>query len=109
MVHIQRDIDYAGSTAHDGALKIAAANRYIPIPTELRAMLTKVREFPQQYVFLTEKGHPWPQSSFKCIWLSLMQNAYCVEEQEVTKDTKRKNDIIKKLKPTLASHYFRYN
>lgn len=109
MVHIQRDIDYVGSTAHDGALKTAAANRYIPVPQELRAMLSKVRGFPQQYVFHTEEGQPWPQSSFKRIWLSLMEASYCVEEREVTKATKRKNDIIKQLKPTLTPHYFRHN
>ena len=55
LVHIQRDIDYVGSTAHDGALKTAAANRYVPIPQELRAMLSKVRGFPQQYV-LASRG-----------------------------------------------------
>lgn len=109
LVHIQRDIDFVGSTAHDGELKTTAANRYIPIPTELRTMLSKVRGFPQQYVFHTEEGQPWPQSSFKRIWLSLMQDAYCVEEREVTKATKRKNDIIKQLKPTLTPHYFRHN
>lgn len=109
LVHIQRDIDYVGSTAHDGALKTAAANRYIPIPQELRAMLSNVRGFPQQYVFHTEEGQPWPQSSFKRIWLSLMEASYCVEEREVTKATKRKNDIIKQLKPTLTPHYFRHN
>ena len=109
LVHIQRDIDYVGSTAHDGALKTAAANRYVPVPQELRAMLSKVRGFPQQYVFHTEEGQPWPQSSFKRIWLSLMEASYCVEEREVTKATKRKNDIIKELKPTLTPHYFRHN
>lgn len=109
LVHIQRDIDFVGSTAHDGELKTAAANRFIPIPTELRTMLSKVRGFPQQYVFHTEEGQPWSQSSFKRIWLSLMQDAYCVEEREVTKGTKRKNDIIKQLKPTLTPHYFRHN
>ena len=109
LVHIQRDIDYVDSTAHNGALKTAAANRYIPVPQELRTMLSKVRGFPQQYVFHTEEGHPWPQSSFKRIWLSLMEASYCVEEREVTKATKRKNDIIKQLKPTLTPHYFRHN
>ena len=105
LVHIQRDIDYVGSTAHDGALKTAAANRYVPIPQELRAMLSKVRGFPQQYV-LASRGH---RVSFKRIWLSLMEASYCVEEREVTKATKRKNDIIKQLKPTLTPHYFRHN
>ena len=81
---IERDIDCVGSTAHEGALKTAAANRYIPIPQELRMMLSKVRGFPQQYVFHTEEGQPWLQSSFKRIWLSLMESSYCVEEREVT-------------------------
>lgn len=57
----------------------------------------------------TEEGQPWPQSSFKRIWLSLMEASYCVEEREVTNSTKRKNDIIKQLKPTLTPHYFRHN
>ena len=65
---------------------------YIPIPEELRAMLSKVCGFPQQYVFHTEEGQPWPQSSFKRIWLSLMEASYCVEEREVTNAAKRKND-----------------
>ena len=55
-------------------------------------MLSKVCGFPQQYVFHTEESQPWPQSSFKRIWLSLMEASYCVEEREVTKATKRKND-----------------
>lgn len=101
LVHVQRDIDFCGSTARDGDLKTDAADRYVPIPSELRAMLTKVRGFPQQYVFHTEIGQPWPQSSFKRIWLSLMEDAHCVEEREIKEGTKRKNDIIKRLKPTL--------
>ena len=109
LVHIQRDIDFCGSTARDGDLKTDAADRYVPIPGELRAMLTKMRGFPQQYVFHTETGQPWPQSSFKRIWLSLMEDAHCVEEREIKAGTKRKNDIVKRLKPTLTPHYFRHN
>ena len=108
LVHIQRDIDFCGSTARDGTLKTDAANRYVPIPEELRIMLTKVRGFPQQYVFHNEDGQPWSQSTFKRVWLSLMEDAYCVEDREITKETKRKNDIIKRLKPTLTPHYFRH-
>ena len=109
LVHIQRDIDYCGSTACDGALKTQAADRYVPIPGELRAMLVKVRSFPNQYVFHTEEGKPWSQTSFKRIWISLMADAYCVEDREVDSDTCRKNDIVKRLKPTLTPHYFRHN
>ena len=109
LVHVQRDIDFCGSTARDGDLKTDAADRFVPIPGELRAMLTKVRGFPQQYVFHTETGQPWPQSSFKRIWLSLMEDAQCVDEREIKEGTKRKNDIVKRLKPTLTPHYFRHN
>ena len=109
LVHVQRDIDFCGSTARDGDLKTDAADRYVPIPGELRSMLTKMRGFPQQYVFHTETGQPWPQSSFKRIWLSLMEDAHCVEEREIKAGTKRKNDIVKRLKPTLTPHYFRHN
>lgn len=72
-------------------------------------MLSKLRGFPQQYVFHAEKGQPWPQSSFKRIWLSLLEAFYCVEEHVVTQATKRKNDIIKQLKPMLTPHYFQHN
>ena len=48
-------------------------------------------------------------ASFKRIWLSLMEDAHCVEEREVKEGTKRKNDIVKRLKPTLTPHYFRHN
>lgn len=47
--------------------------------------------------------------SFKRIWLSLMEDAHCVEEREIKAGTKRKNDIVKRLKPTLTPHYFRHN
>lgn len=53
LVHIQRDIDFCGSTARDGDLKTDVADRYVPIPGELRAMLTKMRGFPQQYLSIT--------------------------------------------------------
>ncbi len=32
-----------------------------------------------------------------------------MEESEIKEGTKRKNDIIKRLKPTLTPHYFRHN
>ena len=38
-VHIQRDPDYTCSTAQDGSLKTDAADRYVPIPSELKEKL----------------------------------------------------------------------
>ena len=111
VVHIQRDIDYCGSTARDDDLKTPAADRYVPIPEELLSMLLKVRSLPGQYLFHMpgDCTKPLAQSTFKRIWLSLMEDAHCVEPREITEDTGRPNDIIKRLKPTLTPHYFRHN
>jgi integrase len=43
-VHIQRDLDYTCSTAQDGSLKTEAADRYVPIPPELKEKLLRVFE-----------------------------------------------------------------
>lgn len=111
VVHIQRDIDYCGSTARDDDLKTPAADRYVPIPEELRIMLLKVRSLPGMYLFHMpgDSMKPLAQSTFKRIWLSLMEDAHCVEPREITADTDRPKDIIKRLKPTLTPHYFRHN
>ena len=108
-IHIQRDIDFIGSVSHDGALKTEAANRYVPIPEELRAMLLPVRALPGTYVFHNADGKPLSQSSFKRKWLSLMEDCYCVQDREVDENTDRPTDIRKRLKPTLTPHYFRHN
>lgn len=111
MVHIQRDIDFAGNGSHDGDLKTAAANRFVPIPEELRTMLIKLRSLPGQYVFhmAGDPTKPLAQSTYKRKWVSLMKDACCVEDRPVFPDTNRPNDILKRLKPTLTPHYFRHN
>lgn len=72
-------------------------------------MLSNVRGFPGQYIFHMENRQPWAQTSFKRIWLSLMQDAHCVETREVAEDDKYKRDVVKQLKATLTPHYFRHN
>ena len=78
-VHIQRDIGYVGPTAQEGALKTAAADRYIPIPPELKELLLKKKRPAGEYVFRTEAGKPLSQATFKRIWCRLMLAADCVE------------------------------
>ena len=108
-IHIQRDIDFTGSMAHEGDLKTAAADRFVPIPEELREMLIPARGFPGTYLFHNGKGDPLAQASFRRKWLSLMEDCYCVQDREIDKDTDRPTDIRKRLKPTLTPHYFRHN
>ena len=109
LVHVQRDIDYMTTKPKEGELKTQAAERYVPIPPALRKLLLPRREFGECYVFHTKDGSPLPQSSFQRIWLSLMMDAGCVVEREITADTNRARDVRKRYKATLTPHYFRHN
>ena len=102
LVHVQRDIDYTGSTAQDGDLKTDAADRYVPVPDELRALLVKARSLPDQYVFHNDKFETLSQNSSRHIWSSLMQDAGCVVERGITDETSQPTDILKRLKPILT-------
>ena len=64
-VHIERDIDFSGSTAQEGELKTEAADRFVPIPPELKEMLLKQKGWPDEYVFHNEKGLPLSQANLK--------------------------------------------
>lgn len=108
-VHVQRDIDYVGSTAQDGALKTAAADRFVPIPDELLPLLKKNRSFAPEYLFHTKDGKPWSQNSFKRIWLSLMQDCGFTTDREKKEKQHRANDPISNLKSVITPHYFRHN
>ena len=108
-VHIQRDLDYAGSVAHDGSLKTEAADRYVPIPPELKEKLLTNKGGADEYVFHTKKGNPLPHSSFKRMWYRLMLAAGCVEWRKIKESTSRPDDILKQIKVTLTPHYFRHN
>ena len=55
-VHIQRDIDYTGSTAQEGELKTRASDRFVPVPAELKEMLLPVKGKKNEYVFHSRKG-----------------------------------------------------
>ena len=109
-VHIQRDIDYAGGT-HEGRLKTKAADRFAPVPNELRLLLEKYRKTGNAYLFPNKNGEPLSLNSFRRIWCGLMLDADCVEWREKKADAEmhRPNDIIYHVKPTLTPHYFRHN
>lgn len=108
-VHIQRDIDFTGPTAQEGALKTAAADRYIPIPPELKELLLQKKGRTGEYVFHTETGKPLSQATFKRLWCRLMLAADCVQWRTRKPNTNRENDILKCIKPLITPHYFRHN
>ena len=108
-VHIQRDIDYTGSTAQEGELKTRASDRFVPVPAELKEMLLPVKGKKNEYVFHSRKDKPISEASFRRMWLRLMTDCSCVEWREIDVDTDRPEDIRKQVKPTLTPHFFRHN
>ena len=107
-VHIQRDIDYTGPTSREDTLKTKAADRYIPIPRELKNVLYPLREGLNDYVFHTHGGKPLSQGTYKRMWARLMVACGCVEWRE-PKKVSRPKDILCLVKPLLTPHYFRHN
>lgn len=108
-VHIQRDIDFCGPTAAEGELKTKAADRYVPVPPELKELLLPHKGLMGEYVFHTKNGKPISQGTFKRIWCRLMLAADCVEWRRKKPNTNRENDILKCVKPLITPHYFRHN
>ena len=127
-VHIQRDIDYNASTAREDTLKTSAADRYIPVPQELKQMLLRRRDMERQeaqtngsghlvprrsgqndYVFHDQNGRPLPQATFQRIWCRLMENAGCAEARPFEPTGNNIWDIRKQVKPLLTPHFFRHN
>ena len=108
-VHIVRDIDFVGPTAQEGKLKTEAADRFVPIPPELKEKLLQEKGWPDEYVFHTDNGLPLSQATFKRKWCGLMLAANCAEWRVVPEGTNRPGDILKQVKPRLTPHYFRHN
>ena len=108
-VHIQRDIDFTGSTACEGELKTDASDRYVPVPSELKEILLANREASDAYLFHTKKDVPFSQGTYKRTWARLMVACGCVEWREVKEGTSRPDDILKQVKPSITPHFFRHN
>lgn len=115
LIHVQRDIDYAAG-GKEGRLKTAAAERYIPIADELRALLLKQRNMPDMYVFQGVGGKPLAASSATRIWLELMRDCDLVVPVERDEHGKRiekayysEGDIRGQYRPVITPHAMRHN
>ena len=108
-VHIQRDIDFAYSTAREGALKTEAADRFVPVPVKLKKMLLQKEGEPEEYVFHDSQGNPLSQATFKRMWCRLMADARCATVRDYDPHAEKNWDILKQVKPTLTPHFFRHN
>lgn len=100
-IHVCRDMDFV--TRDYGDVKTQAANRYIPIPPELRAMLWAKRGIGETLVCPPISGRIWNNSMLHSVWIDLMRAMY---EEAPTIDHKVVDGQIISI---LTAHYFRHN
>ena len=78
LLHVQRSVDFSmkkrGLPQPVSPLKTAAANRFVPIPASLEAILLPLRAGPEELVFSAE-GAPLSGSVFRTRWNRLMASA----------------------------------
>ena len=108
-VYIQRDIDYkAGGTAGD--VKNRSSRRRVPVPDELRAVLTPLRGEPDSYLFPGElSGTALSKSSAEKLWVRLMLAAEMVNKLEPGKTCFPDFDIRSQYEPIITPHVLRHN
>lgn len=109
LIHVQRDVDDAAhSTA--GALKTAAADRYIPIVPALRGLLVKHRGLPGAYIFPGVGSKPMGASTAKRVWLTLMRDCGLVEPLPAESRTYyTSGDIRGQYRALITPHAMRHN
>ena len=107
-VHIARDIDYA-KKGDDmiGALKSDAAERDVPIPAALHAILYPRRELPNVLVLRGKKsGGPLSKSTAECMWLRCMIDMGLAIRREARI---KYNDLRGEWQPLITPSYLRHN
>lgn len=74
-VHVQRDIDRSDNDAV-GKLKNAQSNRFVPIPSQLLALLNKHRGMPDVYILHHNGNRPLNRYQEDKLWKSIIVE-YC--------------------------------
>ena len=100
-IHVCRDMDFV--TRDFGEVKTPAANRYIPLPPELRAILWRKRGIGETLVCQPPNGRFWNNSMLHTVWIDLMGAMYAAEPEIENKEYKGRKIS------TLTAHFFRHN
>lgn len=107
VIHVQRDMD--DRTNALGDLKTPAANRYIPLVSDLREYLLPLRGLPTAPVAPDTRGKHLGHASALRRWIRLMQYAGYVEPIEPGTTRYPKEDIRGRLRPTIQPYIMRHN
>lgn len=126
-VHIQRDIDFKALEDEDddedgapvGDLKTAAANRFIPIPDALHAVLLARRGIGSYIIQGKQSGDALCEASYRRAWRRLMDAVYDAalkaareldpERQEPPIELAKDKEGKPLRRSMLTAHYFRHN
>ena len=111
MLHVQRDVDYATPADPIGDLKTQAADRYVPIPAELRALLWPRRGLPNAYLFALPDGKLPTQYEADKMWVTLMDAAGMTRPapEPTGKRKRRYYGLRAAVKPIITPHCMRHN
>lgn len=107
MIHVQRDMD--DRTGKLGELKTPAANRLVPLVSDLRAYLLPRRGLPTAPVAPDKHGNHLAQASALRRWIRLMQACGYVEPIEEGETKYPPDDIRGKFRPTIQPYLMRHN
>ena len=73
LIHVQRDVDYSTGKPQLGALKTKSSDRFVPVASELRALLWPLRQAPAAPIFTNpKKGGIMTHYYEQRIWRELM-------------------------------------
>lgn len=100
-IHVCRDMDFV--TRDFGEVKTPSANRYIPVPPELRSILWSKRGIGETLVCQPPKGKLWNNSMLHAVWADLMGAMYAAAPEIEHKEYKGVKISV------LTAHYFRHN
>lgn len=111
LLHVQRDVDYTTPDDPVGDLKTQAADRYVPIAAELRALLWPRRGHPSAFLFAQPNGTLPTQYEADKIWVSLMSDLGMVRPapEPGGKRKRRYYGLRRAIKPIITPHCMRHN
>lgn len=109
MLHVQRDIDFATPQAPVGDLKTTTADRFIPIASELRALLWPRRGLPGAFLFARPDGRPLDAYEADQWWFALMESLGHVRPLKPGENKYKIGGYRGKYAPLLTPHCMRHN